>query len=189
MKNQNLFIYDFPALFEILDELKNHYNFEVFEASEQQLLKIQSDMPSVNQLIISKTKIPDINNQFIFDSYPLTINKLIEYINIEFLKKNFNNQSEINIGVYKIDLNSKEIKFKDKKVKLTEKETNVIVFLSNSKIPIKIDELQSQVWGYHSQLETHTVETHIYRLRKKILFTFDDGNFLNSYKDGYHIKK
>ena len=54
---------------------------------------------------------------------------------------------------------------------------------------VKIQELQSNVWGYQSQLETHTVETHIYRLRKKILKTFNDENFILSKKDGYEIKK
>ena len=84
-------------------------------------------------------------------------------------------------------MNSKEIKFKNKKVKLTEKEMNIIIFLSTSKIPITINELQLQVWGHHIQLETHTVETHVYRLRKKILKVFDDNNFIISLKNGYQI--
>ena len=53
------------------------------------------------------------------------------------------------------------------RLKLTEKEINSIIYLSKSKKPVKIQELQSNVWGYQSQLETHIVETHIYRLRKK----------------------
>ena len=189
MKNQNLLIYDFPTLFEILEEIKHYYNFDVFDISDEQILKVDSKIPVVAKLIISKNKIPDIKDQFIFDYYPLTITKLIEYINIEFLKKNFNDQSEISVGAYKIDLNSKEIKFKDKKVKLTEKETNVIIFLSKSETQIKINELQSWVWGHQSQLETHTVETHIYRLRKKILTVFGDSDFIISHKNGYQIKK
>ena len=52
---------------------------------------------------------------------------------------------------------------------------------------MSIDELQLEVWGYHSKLETHTVETHIYRLRKKVLNKFKIENFIISKKDGYQI--
>ena len=65
---------------------------------------------------------------------------------------------------------------------------NLILFLKNSKKPVKIEELQRDVWDYSSELETHTVETHIYRLRKKIKDTFEDGNFIISSKDGYVIE-
>ena len=115
--------------------------------------------------------------------------KLLEKINIEFLKKNFNEQSEIIIGFYKLNLNSREMMNKDLKLKLTEKEINSIIYLSKAKSSVNIQELQSKVWGYHSDLETHTVETHIYRLRKKISKVFDDENFIISNKDGYKIEK
>ena len=74
------------------------------------------------------------------------------------------------------------------KLKLTEKEINTITYLSKSEKPVNIDELQEKVWSYHSDIETHTVETHIYRLRKKILDTFNDKNFIISEKNGYQIK-
>ena len=79
--------------------------------------------------------------------------------------------------------------FKENKLKLTEKEINSIVYLFKIAKEVKIQELQTKVWGYQSQLETHTVETHIYRLRKKILTVFNDGNFIISKKNGYEIKK
>jgi DNA-binding response OmpR family regulator len=72
-------------------------------------------------------------------------------------------------------------------LKLTEKETNIIIYLSQSSEPVSIDQLQLDVWGYRSKLETHTVETHIYRLRKKILKKFNDKNFISSHKNGYKI--
>ena len=75
------------------------------------------------------------------------------------------------------------------KLKLTEKEINSIIYLLKSNKPVKIRELQSNVWGYQSQLETHTVETHIYRLRKKISKVFKDENFILSKDDGYEINK
>jgi DNA-binding response OmpR family regulator len=74
------------------------------------------------------------------------------------------------------------------KLKLTEKEINTIIFLSKSNKPISVDELQKKVWSYQSEIETHTVETHIYRLRKKILNTFNDNEFIISKKNGYQIK-
>ena len=74
------------------------------------------------------------------------------------------------------------------KLKLTEKEINTIIYLSNSNQPVGIDELQKMVWSYQSDIETHTVETHIYRLRKKILNTFNDNEFIVSKKNGYQIK-
>ena len=76
----------------------------------------------------------------------------------------------------------------DTKLKLTEKEINTITYLSKSKKPVSIDELQSQVWSYQSDIETHTVETHIYRLRKKIFNIFNDKEFIISKKNGYQIK-
>jgi DNA-binding response OmpR family regulator len=112
---------------------------------------------------------------------------LIEKINIEFLKQQFNNQSELQINKYTIDLNSRELLLKSSKLKLTEKEINTIIYISKSNKPVSIDELQEKVWSYQSDIETHTVETHIYRLRKKILKTFNDNEFIISKKDGYHI--
>ena len=74
------------------------------------------------------------------------------------------------------------------KLKLTEKEINTIIYLSKSNKPVKIDELQAKVWSYQSDIETHTVETHVYRLRKKISITFNDNEFIISKKNGYQIK-
>ena len=109
-------------------------------------------------------------------------------MNIEFLKLQFNNQSEMKINNYSIDMNSREMIINNTKLKLTEKEINTITYLFKSKKPVSIDELQSEVWSYHSDIETHTVETHIYRLRKKILNIFNDKEFIISKKNGYQIK-
>ena len=93
------------------------------------------------------------------------------------------------VGNYNLNLNSREMSSGDKKLKLTEKEIDTIVYLFKVASSVKIQELQLNVWGYQSQLETHTVETHIYRLRKKILKIFNDENFIISKKDGYEIQK
>ena len=84
------------------------------------------------------------------------------------LREKFSYQSDIAIGKYKLNLNSKEISKNNITIDLTEREMNLILFLKQKSDPVKIDELQKEVWEYGSDLETHTVETHIYRLRKKL---------------------
>jgi len=96
-------------------------------------------------------------------------------------------QSNINIGSYILNLNSRKIIKNNINLDLTEREINLIVYLNKSKLPVKIEELQKEVWRYSYELETHTVETHIYRLRKKIKDKFGDDQFILSLKDGYKI--
>ena len=109
-------------------------------------------------------------------------------MNIQFLKQNFKDKSNHIIGLYNVDSNSKNISKNNKFLRLTEKEIDTIIYLSLSKKPITIKELQSQVWDHKSNLETHTVETHIHRLRKKIKDKFGDENFIISSKNGYLIE-
>ena len=94
---------------------------------------------------------------------------------------------DILIGKYSVDINSRSIRNNTESLKLTEREIQIIIFLNNSKEPQNIENLQRKVWGHNFSLETHTVETHIYRLRKKIKEIFNDDNFLLSKKDGYTI--
>ncbi len=187
MSTQNLIIYKFTALYSILEELSLDLNFKLkFAESEKSLNENVKNLN--NYLILSNIKYPDIANQFVLKKIPIKILKLIEQINIEFLKIQFNSQSEVKIKDYTIDLNSRKILLKKTKLKLTEKEINTIIYLSKSNKPVSIDELQENVWGYQSDIETHTVETHIYRLRKKVLKTFGDNEFIISEKNGYQIK-
>ena len=187
MITQNLIIYKFNSLYHILEELDLDLNFKIiFIDSENSLNKTIKNLS--NYLIVSNKKYSDISNQFILDNTPVKIFKLIEKINIEFLKIQYNNQSKVKVNNYTIDLNSREMLTDNTKLKLTEKEINTITYLSKSNIPVSIDELQENVWSYQSDIETHTVETHIYRLRTKILSTFNDDNFIVSKKNGYQIK-
>jgi len=187
MNVQNLIIYKFTPLYHILEELSLYLNFKIcFIDSESSLNKEVKNHN--NYLIISSKNYLDIENQFVLENKPIKIFKLIEKINIEFLKLQFNNQSQVKVKSYIIDLNSREMLIQNTKLKLTEKEINTIIYLSNSNQPVGIDELQKMVWSYQSDIETHTVETHIYRLRKKILNTFNDNEFIVSKKNGYQIK-
>ena len=187
MDKQNLIIFKYNTFYNIMKELEENLNLKIFEAPNEKILnKIKDDLR--NYLIITSKKINNVNNQFILDKTPTKLNNLIEKFNIQFLKVNFIEKSELNIGKYKIDLNSRELISINNVLKLTEKETNIIIYLFKSNNAVGIDQLQSKVWQYHSNLETHTVETHIYRLRKKILKTFNDNKFIISKKNGYQIK-
>tara|TARA_B100000579_G_scaffold324465_1_gene274242 strand:- start:96 stop:677 length:582 start_codon:yes stop_codon:yes gene_type:complete len=185
--NQNLIIYKFTPLYHILEELDLDLNFKIiFVDSENSLIEKVKNLN--NYLVISNKKYTNISNQFVLENVPINIFKLVEKINIEFLKLHFNNQSEVKVKNYIIDLNSREMAKNNIKIKLTEKEINTITHISNSNKPVSIEELQEKVWSYQSDIETHTVETHIYRLRKKIFDTFDDNQFIISKKNGYQIK-
>jgi Response regulators consisting of a CheY-like receiver domain and a winged-helix DNA-binding domain len=184
MNNQTLVIYDFKILYEILTELENHINFSLLNVKKLTDLNYKT---LENYLIISFKK-QNIENQILIDQFPIHINKLVELINIKFLKIKYNQQSEIDLGNYKLNLNSRKIFNKKNSINLTEREANIIIFLYNSKKPVKISKLQTEVWGHNSKLETHTVETHIYRLRKKINNVFSDENFIKSSKAGYIIQ-
>ena len=187
MSTQHLIIYKFSGLYHILEELDLDLNFKIIFTDSE--LSLNEKIKNLNNyLIVSNKKYLNISNQFILDNIPISIFKLIEKINIEFLKIHFNSQSEVKVKNYTIDLNSREMLLKNLKLKLTEKEINTITYLSKSDKPVSTDELQEKVWSYQSDIETHTVETHIYRLRKKILNTFNDKDFIISEKNGYKIK-
>ena len=187
MNKQNLIIYDFIELFYILNEIKNNLNFNLLNVSKKEFEDLKLDHLN-SFLIITKNKVPNLENQIVFNNYPLRISKIIETININFLKNRFNQQSDIDLGFYRLNLNSRKM-FDDKnELNLTEKEADIIIFLKKSKKSLSIDELQTEVWGHSSKLDTHTVETHIYRLRKKISNKFNIYDFIKSTKSGYNIK-
>lgn len=141
-----------------------------------------------NYLVISKDIINNDGNTLILSDFPIKIDKLIEKINLSVLKNNFNARSNISIGKYLLDDNSRKIFHKDKITDLTEQEVKVLLYLNEFKDPVKVKDLQKHIWGYNQSTETHTVETHIYRLRKKIAKIFKDKDFILSSKNGYSIK-
>ena len=187
MNNKILLIYKFITLYHILDEIDLDLNFKIVEIHNENQLN-EEILKSNNCLIISEKTNLKKKNQIFIDKLPIKILKVLEKINIEFIKQQFNSQSQININKYLLDLNSREISFDGIKLKLTEKEVNTMIYLSKVKKPVSIKELQENVWSYQPDIETHTVETHIYRLRKKISGTLKDDNFIVSKKNGYQIK-
>jgi hypothetical protein len=192
---QNVFIINFNSLYEILDEIKENLSFKIIKFENGEDFKKTTNLDILNCLIISKTSQKILLNNNItnknfldFNDFPLPIKKLLELINIKLIKLKFNHQSKIIIKGYELNLNSKFFTKDNLNLKLTEKEIEIILYLNNTKIEHGIADLQKNIWGYSTNMETHTVETHIYRLRKKISDLFKDENFILSHKNGYFIE-
>ena len=191
---QNVFIINFNLLYEILDEIKENLSFKIIKVENEEDFKNNLDLDRLDYLVISKTDhklLQNINitdkNFLDFSDLPLSSNKLLELINIKLIKLKFNQQSKITIKGYELNLNSKFFSKGNLKLKLTEKEIEIILYLNNKKIKYNVADLQKNIWGYSADMETHTVETHIYRLRKKISDLFKDEEFILSHKNGYFI--
>ena len=191
---QNVFIINFNLLYEILDEIKENLSFKIINIENDEDFKTNSDLDIINCLIISKSNHKLLLNNSItnknflnFNDLPLSLKKLLELINIRLIKLKFNHQSKIIIKGYELNLNSKLFSKDDLSLKLTEREIEIILYLNNTKIKHDVADLQKNIWGYSTNMETHTVETHIYRLRKKISNLFKDEDFILSHKSGYFI--
>ena len=195
LKNQ-LCVTNSKILHEILYEIKKELNFDLIfydDFVKEKIINIDKEnFKNVIFLVINNLKInskEQIESSRILnlEKPPIKILKLIEKINIFFLKVNFKSQSNIFIKSYELNLNSRIISKNKKILKLTEKEMLVILFLFNANNPKNINDLQKEVWKQKLTLETHTVETHIYRLRQKFLKVFNDKFFILSVKLGYSI--
>ncbi len=208
MFKRNIIITEFNALYQILFEINDYSKFNLNKTNLKDINKVDLTSSIIlskfiykDELILKKKINPNkiifllknsesqknINDyKYIF--IPFNINNFVEKINVELLKEKFNDQSFIKISSYTLDLNSRIISNDVGNLKLTEKEINIILFLEKNKKPQKVSVLENEVWNYASELETHTVETHIYRLRKKFFDKFKDNNFILSKEDGYLIK-
>ena len=207
MKNITISLIGQSVLEEVLRENLKHVNFEI--KSFKKFNEIVQDSKVKNSSILiaslkdydlfinSKLNIPVLFLNFgSKKSYttsaeiincPFQLNNFVERINVIFLKNKFLNNSNLNILNYEINLNSKEILRDGQKLKLTEREINFILFLKNSNSPQNIKSILKSVWKYSPNLETHTVETHVHRLRKKFFSHFKDDNFIKINKKGYFI--
>ena len=189
MSKPQVNILNFTGLYNILFELRDVLKFDVLSLhSEEELIRQNKE---VDAITVTNKKITNNNialkNIIVLNDIPIKLIDLIDKINTNLLKQKYSFQSNFNIKNYKLDLNSRVMSYEKKDLKLTEREIEIILFLNNKKLPQKIEILQKEVWGYSENLETHTVETHVYRLRKKINEKFNDENFLISTKDGYKI--
>ena len=215
MIKQNINIVGVPILYNILEEIKENLSFKIENFTKpNDFLNFYNQDKSENKnffiittisnkdFFINKIKLErknifflcqknikvDINHNYNVFKYPINIYNLIEKINIQLIKYKYSFQSKIRVKNYSLDLNSRTISIENKSLKLTEREMEIILFLNDCKTPQKINDLQNKVWNYSSDLETHTVETHIYRLRKKISNSFQDEHFIISTDNGYFIE-
>ncbi|MBC8305465.1 MAG: response regulator transcription factor [Pelagibacterales bacterium] len=215
MIKQNINIVGMPILYNILEEIKENLSFKIENFTKpDDFLNFFNEDKSENKnffiittisnkdFFINKIKLErknifflcqknikvDINHNYNVFKYPINIYNLIEKINIQLIKYKYSFQSKIRVKNYSLDLNSRTISIENESLKLTEREMEIILFLNDCKTPQKINDLQNKVWSYSSELETHTVETHIYRLRKKISNSFQDEHFIISTDNGYFIE-
>lgn len=194
MIKQNIFIVNFDLLYEILEEIKDNLSFNIVKFNKVEDFLKSPNLSSNDLLISQRSNLNSFLNTGVnkdhilfFEEIPISINKIIELINIQLIKLRFNHQSKVRIKQYELNLNSKFFSNGSTSIKLTEKEIEIILYLNDTKKKHDVLDLQKNIWKYSEEIETHTVETHIYRLRKKISNKFNDENFILSDKSGYFI--
>jgi DNA-binding response OmpR family regulator len=189
-----------------LIELKSFLKFNLYDdilsANKQKIkldiLIIHKDVLSINKKlnILSNNNIikilatKSIEKNAEFDAIlklPIKLSEINSIVEQLSAKKTFIKNSSIKIKNYFLDKNEKKL-IKDKSfIILTEKEIQLLELFIGVKKPISKNKILLSVWNYSNDADTHTVETHIYRLRKKISDKFSDINFILSHKDGYYI--
>ena len=186
----NLIIYDSK------DCLKqNMHNYHVLlidneflnKQAEIDLIKHESFKSPILLLIDPQTK---VKKNFIFHDqlyFPFNILVLKKKVNDLISSYKFSKNSSVNIKNYIIDKNLKIMKKDNVSINLTEKEVNLLVLLNEEKKPLNKTLILKKIWQYSTDADTHTVETHIYRLRKKVLDKFGDREFINIFKEGYSL--
>jgi len=213
MKSEKLFVFGNQRLAEILKEVKLFKNYEIINKTsdfgttnlsqgknlKENLILVDLSNISITKNLIKgfgKNSILLINkknfNNEVIKNYekcllPFKLNDLLSKIKILSLKKDYKSRAIFQVLDYQLDINKKVIVKNDLKLKLTEKEVTLLVYLIELGRPVKINELLKAVWGYSSESETHTIETHVHRLRKKFIKIFKDHNIIKNNLDGYFI--
>ena len=196
-----------------LDEIKNKLSFNLIIYNTQDYLKQTNHNYHVlfveKEFLLNKKKVDLIKFKsfnapilFLIDSqsrtkkdilfddelhFPFNILDLKKKVNDLLSSYKFNKNSSVNIKNYTIDKNLKIMKKENVFINLTEKEVNLLVLLNEEKKPLNKTLILKKIWQYSIDADTHTVETHIYRLRKKVLEKFGDREFINIFKEGYSL--
>jgi len=169
------------------EEILKNYEVLIFHEDglkSNSLEKLLKDSEKIKILASNNiVKRKDYFNDII--SLPIKISELNSIIENSVIKKNFNKNSSILIKQYKLDKNEKKLIKDQNYILLTEKEVQLLELFLDNKKPISKNKILEEVWKYSTSADTHTVETHIYRLRKKVKSKFLDENFILNNKDGY----
>ena len=194
MVNQKLYIINLSNFYDIISELKEHIRYEILKFDSKEIFfdKYKSESISTEQpiLVVNEKEynffVKNINeDQIIKFIPPVNIFTFIENLNVKFIQKKYQDQSNVNVKDFFLDINSRKLKKGKSSLKLTERETDMILFLNNSKEPVNVETLEKEIWQHSSELESHTVETHIYKLKKKIKAKFGNDDLIKSNKNGY----
>ena len=164
----------------------SNFDILIFHQESYETFK-QSDFKKIDNIKILITKKNSIYKDK-FDgiiTLPTSIKEINEIVETSFAKKQFNKNSSIKIKDYLLDKNEKKLTKNNISIILTEKEIQLLELFLIKKKELSKNKILSLVWHYSEDADTHTVETHIYRLRKKIQEKFLDEKFILNNKDGY----
>ena len=204
--NINIICFCNENISDALDELKSFFSFSLHlgyknlnNLKQDNINAIISDIENskkLSSLHFNKPKILIQENGKTSqskDTYSLIIKlpfNLIQFNQdiINVCKKfEFHNNSLISVKDYILDKNERTLKKNDIHLKITEKEIDFIENLHVSSKPLSREFILKNIWNYSADTDTHTVETHIYRLRQKIKNQFKDNTFIKNSKKGYSL--
>ena len=201
MHRSNVLILGPNSFSSTLNELKSFLKFNpVYEKKSfnsdvilfhEEALNDKEDTKLINTScslkICASNKKTASNNFDAFLEIPSSLKEINFVVENVAAKKTFSKNSSIQIKEYLLNKNEKKLSKSNDEIVLTEKEIQLLELLLNNQKPISKNKILSSVWNYSSDADTHTVETHIYRLRKKINDKFSDENFIVNTKDGYSL--
>ena len=214
MQNYSIITVGSPVFFECMQEQKTEYNLqnlksfkEVKEILKTPLIDVYvflffvDDLEKLDLKELKKIKYPKIffskksenfktikkdNVLSSFLELPVNYQDLEKIIKLAILKFKFLFQSKVEIGKYNLDKNERTISYGKKSAKLTERELDIILYLSGKKEGASKQEIMKDIWSHGEEIDSHTYETHLYRLRQKIQSKLNDKKFI-SVEDGKYF--
>jgi len=181
----------FTDLTTCINEAKNNNQLIVFFKNDSNKKEyrelLNNDIPTI--LIASQKNYKDKFSHDLIDQLNMPF-KILDFktkIVSLIAKYEFKKNSLIYLNDYILNKNERKIKKGNLELQLSEKEINFLILFTKEKDPISKSFVLKKAWNYSSETETHTVETHIHRLRKKISEIFNDDNFIKNNNKGYYI--
>ena len=208
MHRLNIFIFGPGSFISTFTELKPYFRFNIFSNQKKSPTSFKNNLHGIiyHQDTFHDDRLKDIfkkykclkilatnNHSKLSNDYdyvlklPTTIKEVNNIVEGSAAKNEFAKNSSISIKNYILDKNEKKLVKNNKTVILTEKEVQLLEVLLSKKKAVSKDDILTLVWQYSAESDTHTVETHIYRLRKKISEKFLDEKFILNNKEGYYL--